>query len=1447
MVCISIRKAAMNPVKKQKSLWPGAIAAIGLFISPVLLPDEFLQPAIENEFIRDVRSKLDDYRRVLPEERIYLSTDKPLFAPGEDIWFSVFVRDGVNMKPSSQSDIVHADLIGPKGNVEQSLTLIAKKGRAAGDFSLNQELPGGIYMIRAYTNWMKNETEDNCFEKEIQVQEVVLPTLKMKLDFTKQGYRAGDEVFSKLEVFTNENKPLAGQVVKYVCSSGGKSIAEGTARIENDGQQFIRLQLPANLPANEALLNILIEYNGTTESISRAVPVLDSKLRLDFMPEGGDLVSGLPSRVAFRGVDGHQKPIDTEGSIYDHAGRKITSFSSAHKGMGAFAMVPANGETYYALVSKPSGISEKFELPRVLAHGYVMNVQQSGREKLAVTIHSSEQAQLPFVAQVRGKMYYSTLIEARKGENRLEFSTRGFPSGVAQLTLFDETGIPRSERLAFVNHERRMKIEMRTDKEQYLPREKVRLSVSTTDENGTPVPAALCISAVNDQLLSFADDRSGHLLSQFMLQQDLREKVEEPSFYFSGEKNAAQALDHLLMTSGWRRFSWEKLLEEDLPQITYAPEKAIIAGVVLDGNSGSAVNDALVTCANGFQKKQVRTDKDGKFSLAGFDLSEPATLKCEGNRSHSMVVDTYSDDLTVSVYDQHRRWMEHKAFAMDLAPQAATGANHRVVPEQEADARQKNAVKRKEQVHAPRPEKRREVAAKVAMAEDLEIADRLFEPRAAQQPVVSKYYRARQFPAPAYKPDEKPEFRDDTRSTIFWSPIVETGYSGKQTFEFFTSDQVTSFRIVAEGLSGNGLAGRSEKTIHSQLPFALSIKLPAEFVAGDQAQAALILKNNTPRPVGGNLDVCLPSGFELKNRIVKVQTMLPDEVRMIPLEFEVPDSIGTHMITVSFSACAMSDGVSREIRVISRGFEAPLSFSGDGRDQEFTFELKNTVPGSLRATVTAFPDVVSDLLTGVEGILREPNGCFEQTSCTAYPNAMVLNYLKATGSNDARLLANAGGLLDRGYKRLVTFETPVKGYEWFGSAPAHEGLTAYGVMEFTDMKRAGQLVDQQMLDRTIMWLLSHRDGKGGFQREQRALHDFGRVDADVMNAYIVYGLAEAGCQDIEREFTAACEVAVQKNDPYLLALAANAAFALNKDAKARQILARLAEKKEKNGSYQGTSHSITYSQGRSLTIETTALALLAMLKDPEKNLEEITRTAQFLVTSRDGSGTFGSTQATILALKALSEYAILSKRASADGKLVVSVDGKRVATRGFKAGERGPITIIGLEKNLSDGRKHTMSIRFEGDGKGLPYTVSVERNTTLPDNSEHCALSISTRLLNPQVRVGETSQLLVNLVNRKTEGVPSSMAVIGIPAGLSVQPWQLKSLQEKKLFDYYEIRSNTLFLYYRGLAPSSVAELRLDLKAEVAGEFEGAASSAYLYYTNEHKSWAPGLKVKITS
>jgi hypothetical protein len=236
---------------------------------------------------------------------------------------------------------------------------------------------------------------------------------------------------------------------------------------------------------------------------------------------------------------------------------------------------------------------------------------------------------------------------------------------------------------------------------------------------------------------------------------------------------------------------------------------------------------------------------------------------------------------------------------------------------------------------------------------------------------------------------------------------------------------------------------------------------------------------------------------------------------------------------------------------------------------------------------------------------------------------------------------------------------------------------------------------------------------------------------------------------------------------------------------------------------------------------------------------------QFLIKSRTGSGEFGNTQGTILALKALTAFAKYNRKTNESGTITVYLDGKKVSERFYAAGEHEAISINGLQSELKTEGSHRIRVKFSGTKTALPYSVALNWSTTLPESAGGCAVELQMHMSNQAIHVGETRRLQIEVTNKKEEGIPSTMTLIGIPAGFSVQPWQLKELQGKKVFDYYEIKGNNVAIYYRCMAPRASKEINLDLKAELPGIYESPASAAYLYYTNELKCWKSAGKITI--
>lgn len=1612
--------------------------------------ESFVTPAAGTEVLDHLRVSFARYVDRFPADRVYLHTDRPFYSPGETIWFQAYVRNETDLRASDQSGVVHVELISPKGSPVSHMSLLTRDGVASGDITLSEGIEGGLYKLRAFTQWQKNLPEAYSFEKEIQIQDVVLPQLKMKLEFERKAFGAGDNVIARLDVNTLENKPLANYQFRYLGQITGRTFIDTTATTDGAGRAYITFDLPKPLSSADGILGIVIDHEGQTESISRSIPIVLNNIRFTMYPEGGDLVSGIRSRVAFQALNEFDKPADVEGTVFDNLNRKVTSFSSYHQGMGVFTIMPDIDRGYYVKITKPAGIDRRFVFPDVLPRGYTLGVQYGKRGQANFVVRSTESDRLSIIAQMRGKIVFTQQFSVRHGSATIPFPTRDLPAGVVQATLFDGHGVEQAERLLFVNRSKLIRVTISTDKDHYLPRERVNLTIKATDRMGTPASGNFSLAVVDDKLLSFADDKSGNILAKMLLEPDVQGKVEEPNFYFDPkERKADTALDYLMMTRGWRRFIWKQALADSLPPPMYRAERAMIAGKVVDWMTGNPIPGAAVSVESPVHLS-VTTDTHGRFLLRGVntDWQWKVTVAKAGYQTRALYVRKETDSLLCGLVPQDQplmltgRVVDEKTgkplrgsfvsvvgtalgattdssgryeisnlspsdsivraeragyafqqFPVRIAGGATAEVNFQLKPRpgndvaagpgkitgritdekskepvvgvnvivvgttrgavSDVDGRYtilgvplgsyavrasllgyeartgsvnitRNETSKLDFIVSPQPEqlqgvgivadrqlvnalstsstvavrgKGAEPAPKDKKVDDLlkaqagivrqgnnlylrggraneYIVDGVPAEQKRDRPAVGGermaaavagkpamapqvvrgggfgfsplYYRAREFPAPDYSAQQTPSVRDDFRPTIFWKGDVTLGARAETTISFYNSDEITSFRATVEGISNDGVVGHAEKTYYTQLPFSLAAKVPVEVSTGDKILVPLTLSNNTKQALKGALTLVPPENWRELDTLQSMQVIDPRSSRTIYVPFQALDRPGKGLMTVAFESDALHDAFEQEVTVRGKGFPQTVSFASSDRDHTYSIHIGAPIAGTLRANVTAYPSVSSNILTAVEAMLQEPSGCFEQASSRNYPNVIALQYLRENNTKDPELSSRAMKLLEDGYKRLTSYETKEKGYEWFGSTPPHEALTAYGLMEFKDMEPVYASVDKAMVGRTGTWLMSRRDGKGGFLRDPRALDSFGRASAEVTNAYIVYALAEAGYNDIGLEIEAAYRNALASDDPYQLALVANALLSSGRKDRAGEVISHLMATRQNDGSWTGKTGSITCSGGASLKIETTALAIMALLKSGSSDAAVVDAGIKFVLGSRSGRGGFGSTQGTILALKALTEYSKFSARTPEAGTLQVAMDGKKIESKSYQTGERGPLVIDSLETYLGTaGGDHALTVSL-GDAKHpLPTSVLVTWNTTLPRSSDSARVTLDTRLMHSSVRMGETVRLTTELRNRTDQGLPMTIAIVGIPGGLSAQPWQLKELQEKGKFDFYEITGRYVTFYYRQMKPDETRVINLDLKAEIPGIYESPASSAYLYYTNEFKSWSSAGAVEV--
>jgi hypothetical protein len=755
--------------------------------------------------------------------------------------------------------------------------------------------------------------------------------------------------------------------------------------------------------------------------------------------------------------------------------------------------------------------------------------------------------------------------------------------------------------------------------------------------------------------------------------------------------------------------------------------------------------------------------------------------------------------------------------------------------------------------------KRRELPLGAGAAKPMagELQKRL-APDHRQAMIVREYKHTR-----ANGPNEE---RYDFAETLYWHPVLVLP-GGKAEVSFDMCDSLGAFEVTAFAHTLDGRLGSASQILTSRLPFTVQPRTPLEVTASDKIDIPLAIANNTPESRSARISISEHANLALLDEAAAAELSVPADTAIRKL-YRFKPTIQEGDATLVFAGKTdgfPSDSVRTSFRIVPEGFPIVGSYS-DVLEQSATQEIilpQTWIKGTLKCQVQVYPSTLADLQKGLEALLREPGGCFEQSSSSTYPNILVLQYLRESDQTKPELERRAVELLDRGYQKLVSFEcsNPAErkkeGYEWFGgTAPAHEALTAYGLMEFRDMARVRE-VDPAMLERTREYLLHQRDGQGGFKRNPRALDTFGRAPENITNAYIVWALTESGKDDdVTKELNTLYQQAKTSKDPYFLSLVANSLINRARTADAVVLLKKVSELQKADGHLDAEQTSITGSGGRDLQIETTSLALLAWLKaNPGAFNTGIQKAIKWLGQQRGGYGGFGSTQSTILALKALVLYTKANKKTLQAGELRLFVGAKQAASLPFAAGATEALTLSvpDTENMLKPGKN---VVRVEITGKNVfPYTLTWSYQTRQPASAANCPVKLSAKLDRSRAIESETVRLDAHFENASGKGQGMAVAILGLPGGLAV-PEDMKQLKDytrpssdgtRPLVSAFEIRGRELVLYWRDLAPDQKIDLSIDLICRVPGDYSGPASRAYLYYNADLKHWIEPLRIHIAA
>ncbi|WP_276480485.1 hypothetical protein [Paraflavitalea pollutisoli] len=437
---------------------------------------------------------------------------------------------------------------------------------------------------------------------------------KLFMHTDKTFYLAGEILWFKLYyVNGNNNKPTNLSKIAYVelLDKDHRPVMQGKVAL-TEGYGSGSFYLPSSVSAGNYTLRTYTNWMknfGADGFYEQPVTVVNSLKPLPaqavdtttrytarFFPEGGNLVKGLTSKVAFQVTDQYGKGHAFTGTLTNQRNETILSFAPSRFGIGHFSFVPAAGDSYTANITTDDGKTVTRELPGVFDQGYVLRVEDAGNDQLQVIVQSN----MPGAASgeeiflfVQGHEEVKAAVKKalQNGEGRFTIDKNKLSEGVSQLTVFNDRRQPVCERLYFKPVKEKLTINTAGNKGEYNRRSAVDLSLQTYNfASGKTIPSNLSVSVY--RIDSLPGHEQDDILSYLWLSSDLKGQIESPGYYFSAQTpEVLAALDNLMLVHGWRRFDWKQVLGNDAPAFQFAPEYAghQIVGKLSHANTGQPV------------------------------------------------------------------------------------------------------------------------------------------------------------------------------------------------------------------------------------------------------------------------------------------------------------------------------------------------------------------------------------------------------------------------------------------------------------------------------------------------------------------------------------------------------------------------------------------------------------------------------------------------------------------------------------------------------------------------------------------------------------------------------------------------------------------------------------------------------------------------------------------
>lgn len=1318
---------------------------------------------------------------------VLLTTDKPRYQPGQLMNLRALVFSGANRTPY-EGPVVF-EVSDAKGNMlfKQGATTNSY-GVASGSFRVAQRVNEGTWKARVA---LGADGRGSPVARQVTVEKYVLPRFKVDVNSTQAQLRPSENALVTVHAGYTFGVALNGGSAHLIASLGGQQVMDQVVALNSTGDAQFTVTAPSTPDGRAANLDVAVEVTdsaGGKSTGTRSIQVVPQSVVVSGWWANPANLNGRNTLYVLL-TDSAGTP--TTGSVtlsnggYNQGGQVATVDAF---GLAAFEVTGLDQNPYlqlyaqagtmqaYSSVNAPSG-----------AVGLTVSVDEPVVDENApITVRVN--AAQPLAGSVTVDVYGAgslrqTLDVALDGNGQGAALLDHAPGGLLRLVARQRQSGAVGETAAFARQDRQLSVGITADAQSYKPRETARVAVNVTDSRGTGIPSAVGLTVVDEAVFALADV-SGPVKA--FAQGD---QVDAPA-----GMNADVALGSAQTGAELQR------------------ARAVLA-------YGSNVGGLLTANLGTVTRTRARQEGTSMVNKDTTDIGKAATdaglqpWSGEADALYDWLVAQQFLDPWGNAYVITNQHSSYYAQLMSNGPDEVAGnaddlmgylylgggwgggegdfANGGVGgPAAECGGGQ---------CGAPQDPSRTDTG--------------------TTSPGTPNVVR-REFP-----------------ETLLTRPMVITDSAGRADVDLPLADSITSWRVSAVASDRNGRMGTGTGAVRVFQDFFVDLDVPTALTEGDEVSITAVINNFLPEPQ--LVTVTADAGAWGTILTGQGQTVTVPGMSVSGATLRVKaNRVGQFPLQVRAQGVGLSDALVRNVRVAPSGDEKPFTVSDRLRD---TAHADVTIPadataGGTEVLVKIQPGVQSEIVNGMDSMFQMPGGCFEQTSSSNYPNVLVLAYLRSTGQTQPEIEAKAQGYIQEGYQRLTSYEVAGGGFSWFGDAPAHNVLTAYGLMEFVDMAAVFP-VDQALITRTAAWLATQQKADGSFEPTTGGIAE-GAINAYERNvfrttAFLAWALQRAGGQQaaVDHAVDWLRGQATTQADPYAMAVYVNLLGSISSDhadlpAAVNSLLA-MGQEADGDVVFGGAPPSQLAPCGGGSTgqtdLEVTALAAHGLIA-AQSGGDVANKALTHLVRNKDSFGTWQSTQATIRSLQALLA-SLGAGTESAQGNVRVSMDGVEVASFDITPQNANLQRVVDLSERGTPGT-HSIDVVRTGTGN---FQFQVAGRAFVPRAAPAApVVTVDQTFSNTQPAVGES--VLVTTVVSSMVSFEQLLVDITVPPGFDLDPALLQAAQTAGLINRADVQGNHVHVYVPRLLNTEPLRLTYNLRPRLSANVTAPPVKAYAYY-----------------